>query len=105
LLGLPVWAFAVVIAVNQIGIATALVNTLFMATVGAMALALGLAFGLGGRETAAEIVRGWYTRGQQAVPQMAQAAEAAQQGTSAVAQTESRSNGAGLQSTPSGNRR
>jgi hypothetical protein len=70
-----VWAFAIVVAVNQIGIATALVNTLFMATVGAIALALGLAFGLGGRETAAQIVRGWYERGQQAAPRVAQAAD------------------------------
>ena len=72
-----VWAFAIVIAVNQLGIATTLVNTLFMATVGAAALAIGLAFGLGGRETAAKIVAGWYERGQQAAPRLAQAAEAA----------------------------
>jgi small-conductance mechanosensitive channel len=72
---IAVWAFAVVVAVNQIGIATALVNTLFMATVGAFALALGLAFGLGGRDTAAQIVRGWYERSQQAAPRMAEAAE------------------------------
>jgi hypothetical protein len=70
-----VWAFAIVVAVNQIGIATALVNTLFMATIGALALALGLAFGLGGRETAAQIVRGWYERSQQAAPRMAEAAD------------------------------
>ena len=61
-----VWAFAIVIAVNQIGIATTIVNTLFMATVGAVAVAFALAFGLGGRETAGEIVRGWYERGQRA---------------------------------------
>jgi hypothetical protein len=73
-----VWAFAVVIAVNQIGVAATLVNTLFMAVVGAVALALGLAFGLGGRETAAQIVHGWYAGGQQAAPKMTQAAEAAQ---------------------------
>jgi flagellar biosynthesis protein FliQ len=66
-----VWAFGIVVAVNQIGIATALVNTLFMATVGAVALALGLAFGLGGRETAAQIVRGWYERGERVGPQWA----------------------------------
>src|SRR5919206_2167826 len=71
-----VWAFSVVIAVNQIGVATALVNTLFMATVGALALALGLAFALGGRETGAEIVRSWYERGQQAAPKLAEAADA-----------------------------
>jgi flagellar biosynthesis protein FliQ len=71
---IAVWAFAVVVAVNQIGIAKELVNTLFMATVGALALALGLSFGLGGRETAAQIVRGWYERGQQTGPQLADAA-------------------------------
>jgi mechanosensitive ion channel-like protein len=92
-----VWAFAIVIAVNQIGIATALVNTLFMATVGAIALALGLSFGLGGRETAAEIVRGWYARGQQAAPKMAQAAQAAQEHTASIADSQARSNGAGAQ--------
>jgi hypothetical protein len=76
-----VWAFGIVVAVNQLGIATTLVNTLFMATVGAVALALGLAFGLGGRETAALIVRNWYERGQQAAPKMVRAAEAAQDRT------------------------
>lgn len=60
-----VWAFAIVVAVNQIGIATALVNTLFMAVVGAVALALGLAFGLGGRETAGQIVQSWYQKGKE----------------------------------------
>jgi hypothetical protein len=57
-----VWAFAIVVAVNQIGIATELVNILFMAIVGALALGIGLAFGLGGRETAAEILRTWYSK-------------------------------------------
>lgn len=57
---IAVLAFGIVVAVNQIGIATTLVNTLFAATVGALALALGLAFGLGGRETAGMIVRDWY---------------------------------------------
>jgi hypothetical protein len=60
-----VWAFAIVVAVNQIGIATALVNTLFMAFVGALALGAGLSFGLGGKDTAAEIVRNWYARARQ----------------------------------------
>ena len=73
-----VWAFAIVIAVNQVGIATTLVNTLFMGTVGALALALGLAFGLGGRETAAEIVANWYHKGQQEAPKLGRAADAAQ---------------------------
>jgi hypothetical protein len=73
-----IWVFAVVVAVNQLGVATTLVNTLFMGTVGAVALALGLAFGLGGRDTAGQIVSSWYSKGQQAAPKMAQAASAAQ---------------------------
>ncbi|HYF17209.1 MAG TPA: small-conductance mechanosensitive ion channel [Ramlibacter sp.] len=71
-----VWAFAIVVAVNQIGIATALVNTLFMAFVGAIALGLGLAFGLGGRETAGQILSKWYSSAQQRSGQLAHAAEA-----------------------------
>lgn len=69
-----VWAFAIVVAVNQLGIATELVNTLFMAVVGAVALGLGLAFGLGGRETAAEITRKWYSKAQENSGKMKQVA-------------------------------
>jgi hypothetical protein len=57
------WGFAIVVAANQVGIAATLVNTLFMGFVGALALALGLAFGLGGRETCrrdcTRLVSGW----------------------------------------------
>lgn len=70
-----VWAFGIVVAVNQIGIAQALVNTLFMGFIGALALAAGLAFGLGGRETAGQIVQGWYNRGRANQPKMQRAAE------------------------------
>ena len=70
-----VWAFALVVAVNQLGIATELVNTLFMAVVGAIALGLGLAFGLGGRETAGEILRKWYAKAQEKSGEMKQLAE------------------------------
>lgn len=73
-----VWVFAVIIAVNQIGIATTLVDTLFMGFVAALALAFGLAFGLGGRETAGMIVRDWYMRGRAAAPQIEEAARQAQ---------------------------
>ena len=71
-----VWAMAIVVAVNQIGIAATRVNTLFMAMVGAIALALGLAFVLGGRETAGEIVKNWYQKGQQNQDKIARAADA-----------------------------
>lgn len=72
-----VWGFAIVVAVNQIGIAATLVNTLFMGLVGGLALAAGLAFGLGGRETAAEIVRSWYSAGKQAEGKVEAATEEA----------------------------
>jgi Conserved TM helix len=71
-----VWAFAIMIAVNQIGVAETLVNTLFTAVVGAAALALGLAFGLGGRETAAEILRRWYPSSSDVQARLDEAAEA-----------------------------
>jgi hypothetical protein len=70
-----VWAFAIVVAVNQLGIATELVNTLFMAVVGAIALGAGLAFGLGGRETAAEILRKWYAKAQENKGKIVQVAD------------------------------
>jgi hypothetical protein len=70
-----VWAFGIVVAVNQIGVAQELVNTLFMGFIGALALAAGLAFGLGGRETAGQIVDNWYRRGRAAQPKMERAAE------------------------------
>ena len=67
-------------ALNQVDIARELVNTLFMATVGAVALALGLAFGIGGRDTAAEVVRNWYDRSRGLAPKAREAAgEAAEQ--------------------------
>src|SRR5688572_22336373 len=70
-----VWGFGIVVAVNQIGIAQELVNTLFMGFIGALALAAGLAFGLGGRETAAQILQGWYRQGQEARPKLERAAD------------------------------
>lgn len=79
-----VWAFAVVVAINQIGVATTLVNTLFMATVGAVALALGLSFGLGGRDTAAAIVRRWHERGRREAGRVGRAVDAAANEMSAV---------------------
>jgi hypothetical protein len=72
-----IWTFAIVVAINQLGIATTLVNTLFMGFVGALALAAGLAFGLGGRETAARIVSNWYTQSGGLSDRLARAADAA----------------------------
>ena len=63
-----VWSFAVVIAINQLGIATNLINTLFTGFVGALAIALGLAFGLGGRDRASRTLENWYDHAQAARP-------------------------------------
>jgi hypothetical protein len=76
-----VWAFAIVVAVNQIGVATTLVNTLFMAFVGALALGAALAFGLGGRETAGEIVREWYAKAHDNAGKIARAADSLERRT------------------------
>lgn len=52
--------FAVIAAISQLGIAPTIVNTLFMGMIGAISLAIGLAFGLGGKDTAAKITETWY---------------------------------------------
>lgn len=76
-----IWAFGIIVAINQIGIATSIVNTLFMAVTGALALALGLAFGLGGRDTASQIVRNWYNKARQNPGAMEQTGSTTIEGT------------------------
>jgi hypothetical protein len=53
-------AFAAIIALNQMGIGSAIVQELFAAVVFGLALALALAFGLGGRDSAKRMVDSWY---------------------------------------------
>ena len=55
-----VWAFAIVVAINQLGIATNLINTLFTGLVAALAIAFGVAFGMGGRDLASRTLENWY---------------------------------------------
>lgn len=74
-----VWAFAIVVAVNQLGIATELINTLLIGVVGALALASGLAFGLGGREKAAQFIDRMGAQARQAGPKLERAASAAKE--------------------------
>ena len=47
-----IWIFAILAALAQLDVATAFVQTLFTGVVIAIAIALGLAFGLGGQKTA-----------------------------------------------------
>jgi small-conductance mechanosensitive channel len=51
-----IWIFALLMALSQLGIAAQLVQTLFIAIVAMMALAGGLAFGLGGRDHASKVL-------------------------------------------------
>jgi hypothetical protein len=67
---LTIFAFGIVAAADQIGVATTLINTLFIGVVAAMALAFGLAFGLGGREQAAEIWKEWRGHASSALQQV-----------------------------------
>jgi hypothetical protein len=72
-----VWGFAIVVAVNQLGIATTLINTLLIGIVGAFSIAFGLAFGLGGRDRAAQMLDTMGRNAQQAAPKLQRVAEAA----------------------------
>ncbi len=72
-----VWGFTIVVAVNQLGIATTIINTLLVAIVGALALAFGLAFGLGGRDRAAQMLDRAGRNLEQAGPRLERAANAA----------------------------
>jgi hypothetical protein len=75
-----VWGFAIVVAINQLGIATTLINTIIIGLVGAFTLAFGLAFGLGGRERAAQILDTLGRNAQRAAPRLERAVEAAGRG-------------------------
>ena len=89
-------AFAVLIAIDQLGIAADLLNILFTGVIAALALAFGLAFGLGGRDVAARITESWYAGSQAAAERVRQAAE---DGESTSKGRSSSSSGAGT-STP-----
>jgi len=51
-----IWIFAFVIALSELGIASAFMQILFTGLIAALAVALGLAFGLGGKEAAARAI-------------------------------------------------
>ncbi len=72
--------FAVIAAVDQIGIAETVVNTLLIGTVAAIALAVGLAFGLGGQQTASRLTESWYQRGSEASAKVASYAQTKSEG-------------------------
>lgn len=73
--------FAVIAALDQVGIATTLVNTLLIGLIGSIALAVGVAFGLGGRGVAEQITQSWYEGGRNAAQKL-QESKSSQQTTS-----------------------
>ncbi|HEX6434891.1 MAG TPA: hypothetical protein VFZ87_11640 [Gemmatimonadales bacterium] len=81
-----VWGFTIIVAVNQLGIATTLINTMLVGLVGALALAFGLAFGLGGRERAAQILERAGRNMERAGPKLERAATAARSQAQGMAQ-------------------
>jgi small-conductance mechanosensitive channel len=54
---------AAFMALQQVGVADEIVTSAFTLILGAVALAAGLAFGLGNRELAGEVTRRWYESG------------------------------------------
>jgi len=52
-----IWVFAILIALAQLNIATEFMQMLFLGVVTALSLAFGLAFGLGGKEAAADYIK------------------------------------------------
>ena len=57
--------FATLMALDQLNIAPTIVNTLWTATIGMVAVAGALAFGLGGRDLAKRILEDAYSKGQE----------------------------------------
>ncbi|MEK7123952.1 MAG: hypothetical protein AAB851_03625, partial [Patescibacteria group bacterium] len=51
-----IWIFAVLAALVQLGLAVSLINTLFMGIIAMIAIAGGIAFGLGGKDVAGEVL-------------------------------------------------
>ncbi|HEV2086509.1 MAG TPA: hypothetical protein VGR09_15645 [Gemmatimonadales bacterium] len=81
-----VWGFAIVVAITQLGIATTLINTILIGLIGGVALAFGLAFGLGGRDRAAQILDTIGRNAQRVGPKLERAANAAGEGAQSMAQ-------------------
>ncbi|WP_433786777.1 mechanosensitive ion channel family protein [Actinomycetospora sp. CA-101289] len=81
-----VMAIAVFMILNQLGIAETIVNATFIALIGAVALGSALAFGLGGRDAAADLINSGYRRAQQQSDQVQADLQAGQQRAQAEAQ-------------------
>lgn len=74
-------SLAVFMILNQLGVATDIVNILFTAIVGAVALGLALAFGLGGRDVARGLLEQAADNARAKQEEVKQAAESARRST------------------------
>jgi small-conductance mechanosensitive channel len=52
-----IWVFAILAILEQLGVAQGLIQTLYTGVVAFLVIALGIAFGLGGKDVAAEILK------------------------------------------------
>jgi hypothetical protein len=81
-----VMAIAVFMILNQLGIAEVIVNATFIALIGAVALGSALAFGLGGRDAAADLINSGYRKAQDQSEQVQADLQAGQQRAQTEAQ-------------------
>jgi hypothetical protein len=93
-----VWTFAAVVALTQLGIATTLINTIVIGLIGALALATGLAFGLGGRDRAAQLLDTMGRNAQRMGPRLERAANAVREQAPGIARQSAVGTGQGSNS-------
>lgn len=86
-------AFAIIAALNQLQVAQIVIDSLYIAVLAALSLAFGLAFGLGGRDSAAKLTQQW-------ADQTTDAAKKLQQNASSSSPYTGRSSGPILPSDP-----
>jgi hypothetical protein len=74
-----VMAIAIFMILTQLGIAPVIVTTTYIAVIGAIALGTALAFGLGGRDAAADIINSSYRKAQEQADTVRQDAQLARE--------------------------
>jgi uncharacterized protein YacL len=74
-----VMAIAIFMILTQLGIAPVIVTTTYIALIGAIALGAALAFGLGGREAAADVINSSYRKAQEQADTVRQDAQLARE--------------------------
>lgn len=100
---LLIMAIATFMILNQLRIAPAIVTITYAVLLGSLGLGMALAFGLGGRETAGQLVSGAYTKAQRQNDQVKDDMQTGKErGQQQVQQTKANANGDTDGSTPVG---